>query len=53
MMQWKGEPIRDLRPADNLSEKDMRDQMDLLRAYNHAYLDRNFTNPDLQGRIDA
>ena len=25
--------------------------MELLRSYNHAYLEKNFTNPDLQGRI--
>ena len=53
MMQWKGDPINDLRPAGGLNEKDMQDQMALLRDYNHAYLDGNFTNPDLQGRIDA
>ncbi len=53
MMQWKGDPISDLRPAEGLNEKDMRDQMSLLREYNHSYLDGNFTNPDLQGRIDA
>jgi hypothetical protein len=53
MMQWKGDPINDLRPAGQLSPKDMQDQMALLREYNHAYLDGNFTNPDLQGRIDS
>jgi hypothetical protein len=53
MMQWKGDPINDLRPAGALNDKDMQDQMALLRDYNHSYLDGNFTNPDLQGRIDA
>ncbi len=53
MMQWKGDPINDLLPSGGLSRKDMQDQMSLLREYNHAYLDGNFTNPDLQGRIDA
>lgn len=53
MMQWKGEAIHDLQPQSGVSEKDMRDQMDLLRAFNHDYLKENFTNPDLQGRIDA
>ena len=53
MMQWKGDPINDLRPAGGLNQKDMQDQMALLREYNHAYLDGHFTNPDLQGRIDS
>lgn len=53
MMQWKGEAIHDLQPQSGVSEKDMRDQMDLLRAFNHDYLKDNFTNPGLQGRIDA
>ncbi len=53
IMQWKGDPINDLHPAGGLSAEDMRDQMALLRAYNHSYLENNFTNPDLQGRIDA
>ncbi len=53
MMQWKGEAIHDLQPQSGVSEQDMRDQMDLLRAFNHDYLKDNFTNPDLQGRIDA
>lgn len=52
MMQWKGEPINDLRPAGGLSEQDMQAQMTLLRAYNQDYLKDNFTNPDLQARID-
>ena len=53
MMQWKGDPINDLQSAGSLTDKDRQDQMELLRSYNHAYLDGNFTNPDLQGRIDA
>jgi len=53
MMQWKGDPIADLRPAAKLTEEDKRQQLELLRSFNHAYLDNNFTNPDLQGRIDA
>lgn len=53
LMHSVGDPINDLRPAGNLSEKDAKDQIALLRTYNHAYLDGNFTNADLQGRIDA
>lgn len=53
VMQWKGDPVNDLKPASSLSEADATAQMELLRAYNHSYLENNFTNPDLQGRIDA
>lgn len=53
MMQWKGEAIHDLQPQPGVNEKDMGDQMELLRAFNHDYVKSNFTNPDLQGRIDA
>ncbi|MFN3326995.1 MAG: DUF1501 domain-containing protein [Bryobacteraceae bacterium] len=53
MMHWKGNPIADLRPATPLSERDQNEQMELLRSFNHAYLQNNFTNPELQGRIDA
>jgi uncharacterized protein (DUF1501 family) len=53
MMQWKGEPIADLHPASGVTERDQKDQMALLQSFNHSYLEQNFTNPDLQGRIDA
>lgn len=53
MMQWKGDPINDLRPPADVSGKDMQEQMELLRTFNHSYLENNFNNPDLQGRIDA
>ena len=53
MMQWKGDPVNDLRPPSELTSEDVNAQMELLRSYNHAYLEKNFTNPDLQGRIDA
>lgn len=53
MMQWKGQPVNDLYPPEEVNDKDMRQQMDLLRSFNHSYLEKNFTNPDLQGRIDA
>lgn len=53
MMQWKGDPVNDLRPSSELTGEDVNAQMELLRSYNHAYLEKNFTNPDLQGRIDA
>ena len=53
MMQWKGSPIADLKPAAELTERDQTQQLDMLRALNTSYLDGNFTNPELQGRIDA
>jgi hypothetical protein len=53
MMQWKGDPVNDLRPPSELTSEDVNAQMELLRSYNHAYLEKGFTNPDLQGRIDA
>ena len=53
MMQWKGDPIADLRPASASAERDQKEQLDLLRTFNQSYLENNFTNPDLQGRIDA
>jgi hypothetical protein len=53
LLRWKGEPIRDLKPPESMSADAQKQQMELLRAYNQTYLDRNFTNPDLQGRIDA
>lgn len=53
MMQWKGDPIADLRPSGPLTERDKTEQLELLRSFNYSYLENNFTNPDLQGRIDA
>ena len=53
MMQWKGDPVNDLKPPADVTDDDMKAQMELLRTYNQAYIEKNFTNPDLQGRIDA
>ena len=53
MMQWKGDPVNDLKPPADVTDDDMKAQMELLRTYNQAYVEKNFTNPDLQGRIDA
>jgi hypothetical protein len=53
MMQWKGDPVNDLKPPADVTDEDMTAQMELLRTYNRAYIEKNFTNPDLQGRIDA
>ncbi|MFN7921917.1 MAG: DUF1501 domain-containing protein [Bryobacteraceae bacterium] len=53
MLRWKGEPILNLRPAEGVTADDQRGQVELLRAFNQEYLEKHFTNPDLQGRIDA
>jgi len=53
MLRWKGEPIRDLTPPAGVTPELQEQQRELLRSYNRAYLDNHFTNPDLQGRIDA
>jgi uncharacterized protein (DUF1501 family) len=53
MLRWKGEPIRDLKPPPSISPEVQKQQLELLRAYNQSYLEKHFTNPDLQGRIDA
>jgi Protein of unknown function (DUF1501) len=53
MLRWKGEPIRDLKAPEGMPADVQKQQMELLRAYNENYLQKHFTNPDLQGRIDA
>ncbi len=53
MLRWKGEPIRDLKPPAEIGAEAQQQQMQLLRSYNQSFLEKHFTNPDLQGRIDA
>jgi hypothetical protein len=53
VLRWKGEPIRDLQPPSDVSAKAMQSERDLLRSFDHSYLENHFTNPDLQARIDA
>ena len=53
VLRWKGEPIRDLNPPESVTPEAQRQQMDLLRAYNQEWLKTHFSNPDIQGRIDA
>ena len=53
VLRWKGEPIRDLNPPESVSADAQREEMDLLRTYNQEWLKTHFSNPDLQGRIDA
>jgi hypothetical protein len=53
MLRWKGEPIQDLTPPKEVTAPMQQEELELLRSYNQEYLGRHFTNPDLQGRIDA
>lgn len=53
VLRWKGEAIHDLNPPPEVTPDLQRRQMELLRTYNQEYLNRHFTNPELQGRIDA
>ncbi len=53
VLRWEGEAVRDLQgphAGDSGTEAASRE---LLRSFNRAYLDRHFTNPELQARIDA
>jgi hypothetical protein len=53
MLRWKGEPIRDLKPPDGVDAAQQSAESEILRAFNESHLSRHFTNPELQGRIDA
>ena len=53
MLRWKGDAIYDSRPPEGVTPEIQDQEMKLLRSYNHSFLDRHLSNPDLQGRIDA
>jgi hypothetical protein len=53
VLRWKGEAIRDLKSPPGSSAEAEQSERELLRSFNHAYLENHFTNPDLQARIDA
>lgn len=53
VLRWKGEVVRDLEAPPAVDPEMVAASRDLLRSYNRSYLDRHFTNPDLQARIDA
>ncbi|MDE0123650.1 MAG: DUF1501 domain-containing protein [Bryobacterales bacterium] len=53
VLRWNGEAVRDLKAPDAVDPGMAAASRDLLRSYNRAFLDRHFTNPDLQARIDA
>jgi len=42
-----------LKPPGEVTLQLQEKEMALLRNYNHQYLETHFTNPDLQGRMDA
>jgi Protein of unknown function (DUF1501) len=53
VLRWKGDPIRDLASPTDLTPEARDQQRELLRTLNQEYLQKHFTNPDLQARIDA
>ncbi len=53
VLRWKGDPILDLKPPADVTAAAQSTEMDLLRAYNQEFLNKHFTNPDLQGRMDS
>jgi hypothetical protein len=53
VLRWKGDPILDLKPPAGVTPETQAHEMDLLRSLNQDYGSKHFTNPDLQGRIDA
>jgi hypothetical protein len=53
LLRWKGEPVRDLQPPAGVSASSQAAEMSLLHEWNQAHASGHFTNPDLQGRIDA
>jgi hypothetical protein len=53
VLRWKGDPILDLKPPSDVTPQAKGYEMDLLRSYNQEFLDKHFTNPDLQGRMQS
>src|SRR5260370_5171366 len=53
MLRWNGGGIQDLTRPKEVTSSMQQAELELLRTYNQEYLQRHFTNPDLQGRIDA
>src|SRR5260370_7894060 len=53
MLRWNGGGIQDLTRPKEVTSSMQQAELELLRSYNQEYLQRHFTNPDLQGRIDA
>jgi len=53
VLRWKGDPILDLKPPQDVTPEMQKTGMELLRDYNQEFATHHPTNPDLQGRIDA
>jgi len=53
VLRWKGDPIRDLESPEGLTPELRDKQRELLRNYNHEFLKKHFTNPELRARMDA
>ncbi len=53
VLRWKGDPILNLKPPADVSQKTQEAEMDLLRAYNQEFSAKHQHHPDLQGRIDS
>ncbi len=53
VLRWKGEPIYDLKPPASVTPELQAREMDLLRAYNHDFVEKHASNPELQGRLDS
>ncbi|MGH9656933.1 MAG: DUF1501 domain-containing protein, partial [Bryobacteraceae bacterium] len=53
MLRWRGEAIQHLSPPEGVTPEMQRHELELLRSYNREHLGKHFTNPDLEGRIDA
>ena len=53
VLRWKGEAVRDLASPTSVKRELIDASRDLLRSYNREFLDKHFTNPELQARINA
>jgi hypothetical protein len=53
VLRWKGDPILNLKPPENVTPDVQKNDMELLRAYNQEFLSKHPANPDLQGRIES
>ncbi|MBM3726298.1 MAG: DUF1501 domain-containing protein [Acidobacteria bacterium] len=53
VMRWKGDPIRDLRRPDDISEETRQNQLDLLRSFNAEHASRHLSNTELAARMDS
>jgi hypothetical protein len=52
-LRWKGDAVYDLHPPKEVTPDIENLEMGLLRSYNHEFLEKHLSNPELQGRIDS